>query len=134
MSNRSEKIKLWNENSKCYWCGIQTQLTNCPDGKISDTAATIDHLYSKLNPHRWVRRHPGQVKKVLACHSCNQRRSIEETQQLDKKEILMRSQGFSLNPTGKPNIIRPFDTLEEVINHLKEKGIDIPLNCDMVTV
>lgn len=97
-------------------------------------AATIDHLYSKLDLRRWVKRKPGEVKKVLACYACNQRRSIEETARLSKEEIFMRSQGFSLNPTGKPHIIKTLDSLEEVALILKEKGVDIPLGCDMVTV
>jgi len=150
MSNRTDKIQFWNENPHCHWCGKQTQVTNCPNGKIPPDAATIDHLYSKYDPRRWVRRKHGERHKVLACYACNQRRSIEETERLSKEEILIRSQGFSLNPTGKPHIVDPFDTLEEVLAHLTkavkkpeikepgevpaEKYIDISTICDKVTV
>lgn len=144
---------MWENNPFCHWCGEPTELTNCPNGQIPNKAATIDHLYSKLDPRRWVKRKPGEVKKVLACYDCNQRRSIEETSRLTKEEITMRSQGFSLNPNGKPNIIQPFDTLEEVVQHLAnvidikkyevkedtseippEKHIDISAVCDKVTI
>jgi hypothetical protein len=91
-----------------------------------------------------VKRKPGQVKKVLACYTCNQRRSIEETAALSKEEILMRSQGFSLNPSGKPHIIKTFDTLEDVHAYLEmvvvkptisaKKLVDNPTECDTVTV
>lgn len=134
MSNRAFKLHLWEKNPHCHWCGELTELTNCPDGKIPNNAATIDHLYSRYDVRRWVKRKPGEVKKVLACYACNQRRSIEETARLSKEEIFMRSQGFSLNPTGKPHIIKTLDTIEEVALILKEKGVDIPLACDMVTV
>lgn len=133
MSNRTFKIQLWDENPHCHWCGVLTELTNCPKGQVPNNAATIDHLYSKLDPRRWVRRKPGQIKKVLACYACNQRRSIEETSRLSKEEIFIRSQGFSLNPTGKPHITETLDTLEDVLDHLKEKGVDISSVCDRVT-
>lgn len=133
MSNRAFKVHLWEKNPHCHWCGELTELTNCPNGQVPPNAATIDHLYSKLDLRRWVKRKPGEVKKVLACYACNQRRSIEETARLSKEEIFMRSQGFSLNPTGKPHIIKTLDSLEEVALILKEKGVDIPLGCDMVT-
>lgn len=134
MSNRAVKVWLWKRNPHCHWCGCLTQLTNCPDGKIPADAATIDHLYSRLDLRRWLKRKRGEVKKVLACYDCNQRRSIEETARLSREEILKRSQGFSLNPIGKPHIIKTFDTVDEVTLFLKEKGVDIPLDCDMVTV
>jgi hypothetical protein len=150
MSNRAFKVQLWEKDSKCHWCHIPTQLTYCPNGIIPSDGATVDHLYSRFDVRRWVKRKPGERHKVLACYACNQRRSIEETERLSKEEILMRSQGFSLNPIGKPHIIHPFDTLEEVLAHLikvvkkpetkkpgevpAEKYIDISSECDKVTV
>jgi hypothetical protein len=135
MSNhRADKIRMWNKNPNCHWCNIPTQLTNCSDGKLADNAATVDHLFSKLNPARWVKRKPGEVKKVLACYGCNQLRSIEENDRLSREEIFKRSQGFSLNPSGKPHIINTLDTVEEVVSFLKEQGVDISAKGDIMTV
>jgi hypothetical protein len=134
MSNRLFKKQLWNENPYCHWCGCLTQLTNCANGIIPNDAATLDHLISRFNPARWIKRKPGERRKVLACYACNQRRSIEEHERLSKAEISRRSHGFSLNPLGKPYIINDtFDTVEEVILFLKEKGVDISFLCVKVT-
>ncbi len=134
MSNRTEKVKMWNDNPHCFWCKCLTQLTNNSDGKVPHNAATIDHLYSRYDPRRWVKRKPGQIKKVLSCHTCNQHRGYQETKRLSKEEILRRSQGFSLNPIGNPHITKTFDTLDEVLDCLKEKGVDISKTYDTVTV
>ncbi len=119
MSNRALKEKLWNENPRCHWCGRLTALTNLASGILPLDAATIDHLYSRYNFQRWVRRKPGEIRQVLACYECNQRRSIEETSSLPKEELHLRSQGFTLNPKGnKPKIIKTLDNIEEVKKQL----------------
>jgi len=56
----------------CFWCNRQTTLVrgfgdSPPDG------ATVDHLYSRLHPKRFV-----DSSKVLACYACNQERGRAE--------------------------------------------------------
>ena len=88
--------------------------------------ATIDHIISRFSPERWVKRKEGEVRKVLACFECNNRRSTEEQAQKSKEEIKLRSEGFSLNPRGKPHITNTFKTVDEVLDILKNKGIVMP--------
>ena len=125
MSNRSLKIYLHKRNSKCHWCQEETILTNISElkGTPHPKMATIDHVVSRFNPERWVKRKEGEVRKVLACFECNNRRSTEEQSKKTKEEIRLRSEGFSLNPRGKPNIVKTFKTVEEVLDTLKNKGI-----------
>ena len=118
MSNRTLKLKLFKENDKCYYCGCKLVLTNISNIKsgqsLPDNAATIEHLISRLEPSRFVKKKKGTRRKVLACYKCNHSKSILETLCLSRKEVLERSKGFSLNPRGKPKIIRPLETIKEV--------------------
>ena len=56
----------------------------------------------------------GEQRKVIACYACNHNRSILETLCLSRKEVLQRSKGYSLNPRGRPKIVKPLPTLKEV--------------------
>lgn len=85
--------------------------------------ATIDHIVSRYHPHRWVKQRDGEQRKVLACYECNHARSVAETSTLSRAEILRRSQGFNLNPKGKPVIVKPLETLEDVLARMGERGI-----------
>lgn len=125
MSNRSYKIKLWEKNPLCFYCKKPTVLTNIKSGSLPNNAATIEHLISKFHAARWVRRNPGEVRKVLSCWECNQAQSHKETSMLTKQERDLRALGFSLNPKGKPNFVKTKQTLDEVYAILRKKGIDI---------
>jgi hypothetical protein len=125
VSNRKYKIQLWDNNPNCYYCGKPTVLTNIRGGEIPPNAATIEHLLSRYNPKRWTRRQAGEVRKVLSCWECNQAQSHKETALLTKAERDMRALGFSLNPKGKPNFVRTKQNLDEVMEVLRKKGIDI---------
>jgi hypothetical protein len=118
MSNRWLKLKLYKENPLCYYCGrlmILTNIKTIPSGQtLPANAATIEHLRSRYSPYRWIKKKRGERRKVLACYECNHNRSIQETLSLSRKEILERSKGFSLSPRGKPKIIKPLKTLNEV--------------------
>lgn len=118
MSNRTLKLKLFQENDRCYYCGckmILTNIKNIPSGQsLPPNSATIDHVVSRYSPYRFVKRKKGQKRKVLACYKCNHDRSTLETLALSRFEILERSRGFSLNPRGKPKIIKPLPTIREV--------------------
>jgi hypothetical protein len=114
MSNRTLKLKLWNEDPRCYWCKIPTVLTNTANEKLAHNTATVDHLISRYNPGRWLKKKTGQKRKVLACFACNQKRSMQETLCLSRAEILNRSKGYSLSPKGKPTFEKPVETLREI--------------------
>ena len=76
--------------------------------------ATIEHLISRLEPSRFVKKKKGTIRKVLACYKYNHSKSILETLCLSRKEVLQRSKGYSLNPRGQPKIVKPLSTLKEV--------------------
>ena len=123
MGYRKLKLILFNENPYCHWCGEKTTLTNVSHikGQPDPMMATIDHVISKYDPRRWVK---GQQKKVLACFKCNARRSAEETERLGREEIVRRSTtGFSFDRvSGKTIFEKPLETLDEVLDKLKEHG------------
>lgn len=123
MGNREFKLKLWQQsNGECYWCGKKTILLNVPEfkGPQPHDLATIDHLISRYHPERYVRR---DKTKVLSCYQCNETRSRKETLSLSKEELIKRGQGWSLNPRGKPIFIGTLDSLDAVLDKLKENGI-----------
>jgi hypothetical protein len=123
MSNRQFKLKLWQQDPKCHWCHRETKLLNIPEiqGEADPLMATIDHLVSRYHPHRWVKR---DQTKVLACYECNAKRAREETKALPREELVRRGQGFSLNPRGKPIFVEALDSLDAVLNKMKENGIE----------
>jgi len=127
MSNRTLKLKLWQANPKCHWCDRITTPTNVKHikGKPDPLMATIDHVISRFSPMRWVRAKPDEKRKVLACVECNQRRQQEETAKLSREELVKRGQGFCLNPRGKPRLIDTYDSLDQVLDKLREYGIII---------
>ena len=120
MSNRALKLKLFQEDDRCHWCKRHIHLTNISriEGTADPLMATIDHVVSKLYLHRWKQKKKGQKRKVLACYECNHKRSVQETLSLSRAETLKRSKGFSLNPRGKPKIIKPLPTIHQVKKQL----------------
>lgn len=126
MSNREFKLKLWQNDPRCHWCKRETKLINVPEleGPADPLMATIDHLISRYNPERWVRR---DQTKVLSCYECNENRARQETLALSKEELVKRGQGFSLNPRGKPIFVQALDSLDAVLDKMKKNGI-IPFN------
>jgi hypothetical protein len=75
---QSRRKRLWDADPHCYWCKRVTVFMNPADGRLPDDAATLDHLYSRLNPDRDRDPHTA----VLACRKCNQERARLED--LDK--------------------------------------------------
>jgi hypothetical protein len=125
MGYRKQKLRLYAEDPRCYWCGIETILTNISrlGSKVNPRMATVDHTISRFDPRRWVK---GEGKKVLACFKCNQERSAKEVASLTREEILKRSaEGFALNkgPDGKKIITQPVEKVEEVLDIFKKNGI-----------
>ncbi len=123
MSNRKLKIALFNKDPHCHWCKKVTKLVCEPSLKCNDPLmATIDHVVSRYNIRRWVKKKRGDVRKVLACYECNYNRSINETLGLSRAEILQRSKGFSYSPRGKPKITKPLVSVDEVLAKLNVGG------------
>ena len=125
-SNRRVKLNLYKRDPHCHWCGVLTTLTNIKHihGQPDPTMATVDHIISRFDPRRWVEQKPGEIRKVLACFSCNNRRSIEDQKKLRKEEELLRSTtGFCLyRANGKTIFDKPLANLEMVLDRLREYG------------
>lgn len=79
--HREIRLKLFERNPDCYWCGvltvwIQPQL----HAKYPDNMATLDHFRNRMDPLRCVV--PEEPAYVLACHKCNIERGIIEHDRL----------------------------------------------------
>jgi len=133
MSNRKFKLEAWNKNPNCHWCQQPTILTNVKlfKGQPDPRMATVDHLISRFNPERYLKKNSNPSPKVLACFECNQRRSYEEAARMSEEELKLRNAGFSFKPKGYHGL---FESVEQVISYLKEKGIDIPKMYDSLTI
>jgi len=127
MSYRKQKLRLYNENPHCHWCGCLTILTNEAHIKMPDPKmATVDHLISRYDPRRWLHTAANEQRKVLACFECNQRRQKEETDQLSKEEILARSRGVLFKPNK--SLPSPVRTLEQLQKLYAEQGFALDIN------
>lgn len=103
-------------------------------GTLPPDAATIDHLFSKFDARRWVKQKRGELRKVLSCNECNNLKGRLESSRIPREELIERGKGFGLNPKRKKIINQTFDTIEEVIAHFRENGIDISEKRGMFTV
>lgn len=67
----------------CHWCQRYCYLPHeegyrrPKHGNLGGKAATVDHLYSRLNPLRWTNTPPGP-RHVMACMTCNGKRGKAE--------------------------------------------------------
>lgn len=75
--------QLWEASPLCHWCGSVTTWEAPHDGRLTEAAATVDHLFSRLHPQRKVRA-PGANAVVLACMRCNRERNRVETKTLGR--------------------------------------------------
>lgn len=73
---------LYDEDPRCHWCGRKTVLTHTDGGILPKDAATVDHLYCRLDPRRYMSDTP---KVVLACFECNNERSKKQNRSYLKK-------------------------------------------------
>lgn len=76
----AKRVRMFARDPYCFWCGRVTILHT---SEISDPRlATIDHLYSRLNPKRHQPRgnDRSELLHVLACRQCNHERSVAEQQ------------------------------------------------------
>ena len=93
------RVELWVEQwGKCHWCSVDTWLRKPGDHKVyrravRDREATLDHLYSRLNPKRQTPPH-GQRRYVMACSKCNFERGRDECAALGVDELRRRAGRF----------------------------------------
>lgn len=90
--NARKKIMLYVlQGGLCHWCGKKTLLPDeagylKPSGGVSGKAATLDHLHSRLDPKRVEKLEDGSHRYVMACSTCNGKRSLVECTQTFKEE------------------------------------------------
>jgi hypothetical protein len=74
---RKRKLALLAEDPHCFWCGVEVAdyVPREYDSHRPRHMATIDHIYSRVHPHRVS---GGRGKWVLACYPCNHTRGIHE--------------------------------------------------------
>lgn len=93
-SMREIKRGLWEADRHCHWCGRLTYWHAGERKNQRANDATLDHLYSKLDPQRHAT--PGQPHEyVLACYRCNGLRSHKENRALSPEEKRRRSWGHA---------------------------------------
>lgn len=95
MSNRKRRLKLWNKDPHCYYCGRLTVERSKDDqrkpGELPDKQATLEHLRSRLDPTRQEPCIDNNERTVLACRECNETKAAEEELLLSKEELWERS-------------------------------------------
>lgn len=85
--------RLFRKDPNCHWCARETLLTRSfGGGWLPKDAATIDHIYSRINPAHKGKRH----LYVLACYSCNQQRCRDEGIILFAKKLTGRERVLRL--------------------------------------
>jgi len=89
----SKLHNLWLiQDKRCHWCNVQCMLPK--KGKNTPhpppNFATLDHLYSKLNP---LRNNANKNEVVMACYKCNHTRGKLDCMEVFKEEHRRRS-GF----------------------------------------
>ena len=95
----ARRLTLWRRDPRCYYCRQPTVLVCairwvCRNGRwqavrggsLPPDAATIEHLDSRLNPHRGNRRRRNRL--VLACNQCNHRAGEHEDQAMTLRRYL----------------------------------------------
>jgi hypothetical protein len=129
--NRAKLVRLFHEQQgRCTHCGKQLQLPVAKKmNKSYHDTATLDHVYDRFDIRRALA--PGLV--VLACHSCNHHRGIENSRLLWK--------GYSYKPKcvsiiklwkglHKFGIIRPVHSPASTTSQVNK----IPANCDILNI
>jgi len=69
---RKQRIRMWNEDPRCYWCGALTVLVEKNGGPpVLPNEATIDHIRPRHHPGRQEPPTEGERRRVLSCWKCN---------------------------------------------------------------
>lgn len=94
-----KRRRLWElTGGKCFWCGRLTRLPEmvfppdgcCRRGGMPDDMATIDHLYPKGHPRRVEPPREREVRWVMACYGCNNRRNEQHQRTPESVEYQRR--------------------------------------------
>jgi hypothetical protein len=81
---RRWKERRWRRDPRCAWCRVLTILNWRPprDAPPGDprripplNLATVDHLRDRFDARRLEPARRGEVRRVLACRRCNERRA-----------------------------------------------------------
>lgn len=90
-SRRKQLVKMWKQDPHCRQCGRLTVLSVYKNHKaIPDNTATLEHVFSRLNPLRLLKT-PGVKRRTLLCRACNQTNGLKEQKALGIEELRRRS-------------------------------------------
>lgn len=98
--------QLWEADPHCHWCGRETSWWAGENGPAPTDSATLDHLYSWLDPRRAGNSH----LVVLACWRCNHDRGEQENNvrppnpPSPRTDSVQPSPG-TIGPKGRPFIL-----------------------------
>lgn len=87
---RKKKLKEWNKDPHCRYCGVETVL-EVKKGEDMDYLATIDHVYSRLSDKRRSENNHREKRRILVCFKCNQYRNDLEISKLPIEELWRRA-------------------------------------------
>lgn len=100
--------KLFKDNPHCHYCKVKTELYEDLRNRgtfkgvhVPDNMATIEHIYSTLNPKRYTVKYMDNI--VLACNKCNQTKITEESIALPQEVKALLSN--SPKPKNKPRAL-----------------------------
>ena len=83
---RKQRRALWLKDPHCYWCGVRTFLpSRVGKSPKAKNEATIDHLRPRHHPGRLEPAKNQEVRRVLSCWECNNKRDQVETAALPKE-------------------------------------------------
>lgn len=112
-ANGKQLRRFWDENPNCHWCGVLTIIMPQhlkKHGPVPDNAATIDHLFSRLDPRRFRSHMTMERRHVLACRKCNNQRGAED-QQKNIDLVRLKCKSF---PIGEA-VIRLAEAVEQAL-------------------
>lgn len=100
---RNKRIRLWQQDSRCFWCGNNTLLLKAKKSKKlrkqdfeNPLRATIDHLvyYGHVlrNPQTDYGKSYCYNHLVIACNNCNAERSVKQSK-LNNTRLKILKQG-----------------------------------------
>ena len=94
---KRRRDKLFSENPYCYWCGCVVIHPETIERKETQpkNMATIDHLRDRLNSSRTEPNPNREIRTVLSCKDCNEKRSRESEKALPIEELRIRSKNHS---------------------------------------
>lgn len=117
---RRKRERMWNQNPHCHWCNCLTELpprvgNPCRVMK-KDSMATLDHLRCRLRDDRQEPTRNQEVRIVLSCWKCNNKRNETEMIAAGIDKLREKSGGF---PTDRDGLVELVKAQQQVIAKLK---------------